>query len=311
MAYTNEQLIKAAELYYYEDYTHMEIAKETHLSRSAITRMMQVAKKRNIVKIIIDKSPINIKELENKLATEKRLDKAIIVNKNYSSPYDNIKSICNEASKYLMEIIKDKDIVGLGWGNSVYEMINTLAYTSNKNATIVPIIGGIDENDEIYNLNSIVQQAGEKLGCNHYKLYAPAIVDSKSVCEAIKSDSKISNICDVWDKMDIAVIGIGALKTKMAGKIKEFLSQHTVNFSELGIVADVCCNYMDINGNTVTTILNDSLIAANINQLKKTPKTIAIACGQDKKNAILSCLNNGFINVLVTDTQTALDLLEE
>jgi len=68
---------------------------------------------------------------------------------------------------------------------------------------------------------------------------------------------------------------------------------------------------LDINGDVVSTILNDTLIAVNIKQLKKAPLTIGIAFGHEKTKAIRACLKNGFIDSLITDAGTAQTLLEE
>lgn len=311
MQYTNNQLIKIAKLYYYEDYTHLEIADMTGLSRVTVTRMLKAAKERKLVKIVIQKSDIELDKLKKEFLEKFKVKDVVIVDGDFSSRDEIANEVCLSAAKYLSNIIHDGDLVGLGWGRMVYETINLLEQSDKNNVMIVPAIGGTDEIDAVYNLNNIVQTAAEKLHCSHIKLYAPAIVDSREICNAMKADRTIANVCNLWDKLDIAIIGIGALKTKMADKIRVFLQKHTVNFKNLGVKADILCNYFDIGGNKIETPVNDCLIGINDGQLKKTKLTVAIAGGQEKVEAISACLKNGFIDVLVTDSGAVLSLLGE
>jgi len=229
VAYKLESLIKVAEKYYYDDLTHNEIASETGLSRVTVTRMLKAARNRGIVRITIDKAPVNTMAISEMLRKRFGLRDAVIVDETpgYSNEEDAL--LYKAAANYFSGIIRPGNTIGLGWGNSVYRMIKCMESHSRRDATFIPIIGGTEENDEIYNLNNIVQEASKKSSCEHLKLYAPAIVDTKAVCEAIKSDSKISMVCDIWNSLDVVVVGIGALKTKMSKKINDFLSQHTTS----------------------------------------------------------------------------------
>ena len=310
MAYKTEQLIIAARLYYYEQLTHSEIAERMNLSRVAVTRMLKTALDKGLVRIVIEDIPVDLSELNSRLCEKYDLEKVIITERHKYSQQENFKEMCAAAAEYISGALVPGNILGLGWGRCVFETVNQLRKGGKKESEIIPIIGGLDEKDDFYDLNHIVSLAAEKLGCKHSKLFIPAIVDSYDLREAMKTVSQISNLCAKWDRMDIAVVGIGALSTKLPLNVSNFLKEHTLDYDDLKIVADVCCNYLDKNGMSIETILKDSLIGANLRQLEKTPKTVAIACGQEKVNAILACLNNGFINVLVTDSQTALSLAD-
>jgi DNA-binding transcriptional regulator LsrR (DeoR family) len=49
----------------------------------------------------------------------------------------------------------------------------------------------------------------------------------------------------------------------------------------------------------------------DLNQLKTVPQVVAIAGGKEKTQAILGALRGGYINLLITDTVTAREILKE
>ena len=56
--------------------------------------------------------------------------------------------------------------------------------------------------------------------------------------------------------------------------------------------------------------LNGRIIGVTLDELRAVPQTIAVAVGGDKARAIKGALASGAIDVLVTDEQTAVQVLE-
>ncbi|HET7616726.1 MAG TPA: sugar-binding domain-containing protein, partial [Bacillales bacterium] len=76
-----------------------------------------------------------------------------------------------------------------------------------------------------------------------------------------------------------------------------------------GVVGDISSRFVDLNGNRVDNSINRRVIGIDCEDLKKIKEVIGIAYGRGKIKAIQAILNGGYLDVLITDDQTAESLL--
>lgn len=77
-----------------------------------------------------------------------------------------------------------------------------------------------------------------------------------------------------------------------------------------GAIGDYCCRFCDKEGNILYGDLYNRTIGIDLEELKKVPTVIGIARSNQKSRTILSMVKGGYINVLITDEDTALQMLE-
>jgi DNA-binding transcriptional regulator LsrR (DeoR family) len=68
--------------------------------------------------------------------------------------------------------------------------------------------------------------------------------------------------------------------------------------------------YFDKNGQRIPSDLDDRVIGLNLEEIHAIQQVIGIAGGAAKVQAILGALRGNLINVLVTDHETARQILE-
>ena len=78
---------------------------------------------------------------------------------------------------------------------------------------------------------------------------------------------------------------------------------------QLGAVGGVCLRFFDQDGALINSPLNDSVMAISPNQLKAVSRRIGVAGGSEKLTAIAAAVKGGWINTLITDLETARQLL--
>ena len=66
---------------------------------------------------------------------------------------------------------------------------------------------------------------------------------------------------------------------------------------------------LDKNGKPVKNLLNQRIVSLELDTFKKIPISIGIAAQQQKTAPIIAALRGGYIKVLVTDEETANDVL--
>ena len=67
----------------------------------------------------------------------------------------------------------------------------------------------------------------------------------------------------------------------------------------------MCCHFFDINGQLVESPLDDRLITTPLETLAEQKNVIGVAGGANKVSAIIGALNGKFLDILVTDQDTA------
>ena len=75
------------------------------------------------------------------------------------------------------------------------------------------------------------------------------------------------------------------------------------------VVGEVCTHFYDCNGTAVEPPFRDRIISVMLDDYMKIPVRIGIAGGKEKTEAISAAVKGGYINVLITDLQTAKELL--
>ncbi len=112
--------------------------------------------------------------------------------------------------------------------------------------------------------------------------------------------------------MTTALVGIGALEpsTLLAASGNIFSQQELVQLREKGAVGDILLRFYDADGVPVITPLNDRVVSMRLEQLKQVDRSIGIAAGVRKLEAIRGALRGGWVNVIITDHFTARRLVE-
>ena len=108
----------------------------------------------------------------------------------------------------------------------------------------------------------------------------------------------------------MSVVGIGA-----AVEGATVLRNGIIRESELAIlkmqgsVGDVLNHFYDSEGNPITTEIENRTISTDIEKLRTMKNVVGVAGGPEKVAAIKAVLRGGYLNVLVTDSKTAEELL--
>jgi deoxyribonucleoside regulator len=75
-------------------------------------------------------------------------------------------------------------------------------------------------------------------------------------------------------------------------------------------VGDISGHYFDIHGRPIQCEVADRIMALPWKDFKQQKDVVAIACGLDKRFALVGALRTGVLNRLIIDDQTAVALLE-
>lgn len=127
----------------------------------------------------------------------------------------------------------------------------------------------------------------------------------------MSSDPAVREAADFFDKVDIALVGIGSLEPSklLASSGNTFSLEELRELRRLGAVGDICLRFIDAQGRAIRSALMNRVIGIELASLKRATRVVGIAGGPRKISAIHAALKGGWINVLITDRHTAEKLL--
>lgn len=305
-------MLKIAQMYYENDMTQGEISKELGIYRTTISRMIKKSREKGIVKIAINYSLSESFGMERQLIERFGLREAIVVPVAGDDRQALLKAMGQACAQLLGRVVRDEDVVGFSWGSSLAEVVHAMEENRECKAMFVPLLGGPSGKLESrYHVNTLVYAAAQKWKGTSVLIDVPAILERKETREQIVESQYFKNIAELWDKITIAVFGIGSVNMKGTANWNSFYGNEL--FHELGqgrIVGDICSQFFDIDGNLVETAISDRTIATRLDRLKQTNYAIGIAESEEKANAIIGALKGNYLNVLITTEETARTILD-
>ena len=304
------KIIEVARLYYQLDYSQQEIAKKLDVSRPTVSRLLKQAKESGIVEIKIH-NPVEAGALLTEQLKMKFGLKEVVVAS--VSEYDSalIKRQLGEvAANYLNKVVKDHDVIATSWGTTVYELATKLKTKPVSQTTVVQLNGGVSHSETKTYASEIIHLFGEAYNTQTFLLPLPAIVDHIVVKQAIEADRHIRKILDLGKQANIAIFSVGTPVLDSVLLQAEYFSMDDQHLIQSKAVGEICSRFFDKNGEICVENLNSRTIGIELDELAKKEKSILVAGGPKKLEAIYGALKGKYANVLITDEHTASLLIE-
>ena len=215
-----KELIKIAQMYYEQDMTQSQIAKELGIYRTTISRMLKAAREIGIVTITINYDDAETYSLEEKLKNKFSLQDVVVVPSSPDQPeHVKLKAMGQACAKILDKHVTDGDIVGFSWGSSLAAVVRELKEKDLKNVTCVPMVGGPSGKLESkYHVNTICYQAAQKWHAESLMIDVPAIVEKKETKNDILVSNYFRDIATLWEQMTVSIFGIGSAAITEIGR---------------------------------------------------------------------------------------------
>ena len=294
-----EQLVRASRLYYELGETQNQIAELLGVTRPQVSRLLKRARAEGIVEIRIVDTTAADSPAADILRRRYDLDQVHLA-PTIAGPEDLTRRMVGRlAAEVLRVAVRPGTTVGIGDGASVLAVADALEEAATPVAvTVVPLCGGFwstGQEREPY------RRIAEALGAQVRGLMAPGLVDDAATRTALVAHAGIRAIADLWDRLDVALFGIGgpAWSASLVGDAIE----HQLETAEA--VGEVLVAPFDLDGRFVCPALRDRVIAFDARNLGRVPAAIGLASGEAKVRPILGALRAGIVRTLVTDVATA------
>jgi DNA-binding transcriptional regulator LsrR (DeoR family) len=307
-----EILTKVSYLYYVLDKNQDEISQELGIHRSTVSRMVKQAKDENIVTIQIKDLDLGRYQLEEYIKEKYKLKRVIIVPyiKNTSTEEKDF-MLARESAFQMKQIIQNNQIIGVSWGSTLAKAIEQIKIKKDSHATFVPIVGGPSHINSKYHVNTLVYELANRFGGKSIFVNSSVIQETKQIHDEILQSKYFNELKSYWRKLDVAIVGIGGNLNTKESQWRDLLTKE--DYDDLNMraaVGDCCCRFCDRDGNVLYGDLYDRTIGVSLEQLQKVPTVVGIARSKQKSRAILAMIKNKYINVLISDEETIIQMLK-
>lgn len=307
-----KQAVTISRLYYLEGATQAQIAKQLNLSRPTISRALQYARDNNIVNIQVNDPLSNVDDLRAQLQRKYQLDDVVIADVGPTGNYqEDLDLLGQAAAAYLPQIIQDNDTIGISWGRTLAAVARHLQPSDRKNVQVVYLKGTVA--NSTHN-NFVVEVTKHFNACYHTQaeiLPLPVIFDNQDIKKMVVKDRFIHSILTAAQQAQVALFTVGTTATDATLFELGYLNKKEIAKLQKESVGDIVSQFVDADGQIVDPALTARTVALPIDQLKEKRQAVLVAGGMAKLPAIRAALAGRYANVLVTDTNVALHLIDE
>ena len=297
-----QRVLEVAILYYQENLTQQVIAQKLGITRQTVSKLLKFAVDDGVVEIKINDPEKQTQLLEERLSQKLGVTVKVGVGTNSDDLLRKIATV-REACSYLNDNICTGDKkIGVAWGRTVQEVIAQMKRIKTIGNIVYPLVGATNRDEGCYYTNKLVSDFAEKTGALAKYSMFPNYV-SKSDLELIKQTQIYSEIQDLWANTDIALVGIGNVKT-----VNDLRINFDKEIVEVDFVGDIVMHVFDKGGKVLST--NQDSLCVSFDDIKRAKNTVAVAYGNSKVEAMICACKTGAINTLITDEYTAKEIDE-
>lgn len=301
---------RAVWLYHVEGCTQNDIAVQLGISRVMVVRLLADARRRNEVRVIVSAPLAELIELERAIEARYGINRVIVAPFAYPDG-DPVKVIAAAAGNFISGLMKPGMTVGVGWGRTLYNTLPFIVAETLENFRVVSLLGGIAAARR-FNPAEFAWQFAELFQAEGFLIPAPAVVDSPETKHALLERCGLSAIFEMADKLDVALLSVGGISNLTTSYRTGYISESDRrSLIDAGAVGDILYNFINAKGDAVDHDVNDRVISVKLSAIRREHERVLVSGGKEKRLALRAAITTLSPTTLITDEQSAEDLLKK
>ena len=306
------QMTRAARLHLIQGARQTEIAEKMGISQAGVSRLLRMAEEQGIIRSIVVPPEGLYPDLEEGLIEAYGLDAAYVVD--IDPTEEGIAQILGAAAaRCLSSAFEGGPVLGFtSWSTTLREMARCIEPgTRSAIRSVVETLGDLGSPMLQHEADVATLQMARAFRAEAVFLRAPGVMRSAALREGTLADAHVQKALTLLNEVDIVFVGIGP--ADFHGPLEEsdnfFTAEQLAEVRKAGAVGQLHQRFIDRRGKPVPTPLDDLVIGISLDQLRDAGRRIAVAGGKAKHEALAAALAGEWIDVLVTDAESAKMLL--
>ncbi len=316
MTYTDElRLIsKVARLYYEHGLQQAEIGEFLSLSQATVSRLIKRAHDEKIVRTSVTTPTGVYTDLEDALVQAYDIKDAIVTDSAIDDDEVVLRDIGAAAAFYLENSIRNGEVIGISsWSATLLAMVESMHPVPHvKGVKVVQILGGVGNPAAETYATRLVSRLVQLVHGEPVFLAAPGVLGNEDTQKALLEDPLIRDSMKHFEQVTLALVGIGEVKPSslLATSGNVFTMDELEDLRQHGAKGDILVRFFDQDGQPIMSALNERVVGMNLEQLRQVRRSVGIAGGKRKVEAIRAALRGKLVNRLITDQFTAKRLID-
>lgn len=306
--------VRAAWLSYVGGYTQEQIAQRLGVSRVKVHRLSSLAQDMGFVKVSIEHELASTVALENQLIELYGLKNCILVPTmdDAADRHGGTMAALGTAGARFLSRFLDREpatTIGIGWGKTLSSMAETLLRKPRPSNRFVSVLGSLTRHAAA-NPYDVIHHLARKTGAEGFIMPVPFIADAVADRDLLMGQKSVSKIVTLARNADLYILGIGGCGPEASAFHSGQVTKLELDaLQDAGAVGDLLGRFFDAQGQVVDCEFNDRILGLELDALSDRQVTV-IAGGEGKLPAIKGALRMRVISTLITDENTAQNLLQ-
>lgn len=306
--------VLAAQLYYQQDLTMEAIGDELNVSRSSVSRLLQLARETGIVDIRITQPSDEPRRIERALRERFGIRGYLVPVPERISHIDRLDRVTRSAARMLGEFFSSNMTMGVAWGSTVAALSRHLVTKDTVNSEIVQLNGaGNDHTTGVVYSSEILSRFGEAFSAGVQYFPVPAFFDNPDTKRLLWAERSTQRVIELQRRVDIALFGVGSMTAEVPSQVYTggYLSEADIaDLQRQGIVGDVATVFFRSDGSSSDIPVNQRSSGPPLETIRGIPRRLCVVSGERRLEALRGAVAADLITDLIIDTPTARALVD-
>ena len=301
--------LRAAQMYYLQDLTMEAIGDELNISRSSVSRLLDLARSRGIVDIKVNSPTDAPQRIERAIKDTYGVTAYLVPVPERTSHIDRLERVALSAARMLGDFYTSNMTMGIAWGSTISAVSRHLGKKSTGNSEVVQLNGaGNDHTTGVTYSSEILRRFGEAFGVRVTHFPVPAFFDDPNTKAALWRERSTARIVELQKRIDIALFGLGSVFAEVPSQVYAggYLSEGDIaHLSDQKVVGDVATVFFRADGSWKDIPINLRSSGPGLDVIRSAPRRLCVLSGRQRLESLKGALAAELITDLIIDDSTA------
>lgn len=309
-----EDVLRAASMYYLQDIKMEVIARHLGTSRSTVSRLIKRARDTGLVEITIRPARTQAPGLARSIGRRFGIEAYVVPVPDSATELERLDQVARTTAKLIGSWFDSDMVLAIAWGTTLAAVGRHLSAKPTRGSAIVQLNGAANTRTSGFEYASdLITSFGAAFDAAVHHFPVPAFFDYRETKDAMWRERSIMRVLDVQRRADIALFGVGALHGGVPSHVYSagYLDEEDVDLlHHEGVVGDVCTVFLRADGSYDDIPLNARATGPTPVELRRIPRRVCAVAGDNKVAPLRAALAAGVVTDLVVDELTANALVQ-
>jgi DNA-binding transcriptional regulator LsrR (DeoR family) len=301
---------RAAWMHYAGGMTQTDVAARLGITRLKAHRLIARATQTGLVRVFIDGEIAECVKLESELSARYGLTYCEVV-PNLDGDAFPLDVLGMAGAQFLQNVLErgEDPLIGVGHGRTLAASIDRLIRLPAVKARFVSLLGGLTRKFAA-NPHDVIHRLADRTGAEAYVLPVPFTANSVADREVLMAQRGIADVFEMARQASLHFVGIGTVEWQASLVATGMIERAEIDeVKRKGGCGEMLGRFFNREGRPVETDLSRRTLSVALEDLGR-GRTVAVAGGAIKVDAIRAVLASGHLQGLITDERTAAKIIE-